>query len=69
MYGRSEKHNNIKSQESEARIQNSGVRMKREKARRFQDLIAWQKAHQSGETSKLLETYYKAILDSDSSLF
>jgi len=31
------------------RRQKSGVRMKREKAKQFQDLIVWQKAHQLEE--------------------
>jgi hypothetical protein len=31
---------------SGARSQNSGVRMKREPAKHFQDWIVWQKAHQ-----------------------
>ncbi len=38
--------------------------MKRERAKQFQDLIVWQKAHQLEEISKLLEAYSKAILDS-----
>jgi len=33
-------------QEPELRSQNSGVRMKRQPAKDFQDLIVWQKAHQ-----------------------
>jgi len=31
------------------RIQKSGARMKRKKAKQFQDLIVWQKAHQLEE--------------------
>jgi len=40
----------------------------REPAKKFEDLVVWQKAHQSllSEFSKLLEAYSKAILNSDS---
>jgi len=39
----------------------------REPAKKFEDLVAWQKAHQSllSEVSKLLKAYSKAILDSE----
>ncbi|HDZ00399.1 MAG TPA: hypothetical protein ENH52_02910 [Nitrospirae bacterium] len=41
----------------EVRSQNPEFRMKREKAKEIQDWIVCQKAHQSGEISKLLEAY------------
>ena len=40
----------------------------RDPAKRFEDLVVWQKAHQFvlAEVSKLLEAYSQAILNSDS---